>query len=528
MHKMLKALIAGLAASALIAASVIVHHKNQSMITLNNHLEGWFSSESAELAANTKKYITWADQHLPANISGRPKAVVVPHAGHKFSGIAAASVYAALKKNAYKKVVVLAPSHSGQFVGLASPEFDAYKVPSGTLYLDTKTAKALSRSPLITINIDEFEREHSLEVQLPFLVEALGSTPILPLLVGRLEGQDQVQELAKTLSGVINDQDLLLVTSDFTHYGPSYDYSPFPDKHSQRAKVFDSQAIEAIMTGQAKDFGSFVRSKNRTICGKNALRLMLELFNTSPHLKGLSSRLTCYYSSLNSMAWDNFWPKNTSDIIQVPSAGRQDSFVTYAGLVFYKPDGTHIPLEKTFSGFEKALLKLMANFSVHEGVYAQDPADLRHLCIGSGAHEKVGVFITLKKNNQLRGCIGRTITDDPLYKTISEVAYLSAFQDNRFPPVKSKELPDIEVKLSILSKPRPVDSYKHIELGRQGIVLEKTVNGRPHSALYLPEVATEQGWSLETTLSELAEKAGLAKDAWRQNCHFKVFETLSI
>ena len=133
------------------------------------------------------------------------------------------------------------------------------------------------------------------------------------------------------------------------------------------------------------------------------------------------------------------------------------------------------------------------------------------------------VFVTLTKYEQLRGCIGNVNVQTPLYKSVAEYAIHAAINDHRFEPVEEDELSDIDIEISVLFPPYPVDSYKEIQLGKHGIVLKK--NGK--KALFLAQVAIEHEWDIETTLSYLSEKAGLTRDAWKSECEFLVFESLN-
>jgi len=134
-----------------------------------------------------------------------------------------------------------------------------------------------------------------------------------------------------------------------------------------------------------------------------------------------------------------------------------------------------------------------------------------------------GVFVTLKKRGDLRGCIGQILTDTPLIETIRSMAIASAFSDNRFPSLNHSEMDKIEIEISVLSIPKAVDSYNSIKIGRDGIILECGYN----SALFLPQVAIEQKWDLQTTLSHLSMKAGLSSNSWQSdNCKFKTFTAI--
>ena len=131
-----------------------------------------------------------------------------------------------------------------------------------------------------------------------------------------------------------------------------------------------------------------------------------------------------------------------------------------------------------------------------------------------------GVFVTLHKEGRLRGCIGEIVASRPLYKAVMARAVSAGLEDYRFQPVEADELPDLHFEISVLSQPVPVDSPDDIIIGKHGVILEK--NRR--RAVFLPQVAPEQGWGLEEMLSHLSSKAGLPQDAWREGTTFRVFE----
>ncbi len=140
---------------------------------------------------------------------------------------------------------------------------------------------------------------------------------------------------------------------------------------------------------------------------------------------------------------------------------------------------------------------------------------------GGGFDRPCGVFVTLHKAGHLRGCIGQILSDQPLGKLLADMALSSAFDDPRFRPLKPDEWEQCSVEISVLSPPESVAGFREIRLGRHGIILE--CGGR--SSVFLPQVAGEQGWTLEETLNHLSMKAGLPSDAWeREDCRFKVFE----
>jgi AmmeMemoRadiSam system protein A len=133
--------------------------------------------------------------------------------------------------------------------------------------------------------------------------------------------------------------------------------------------------------------------------------------------------------------------------------------------------------------------------------------------------EPAGAFVTLKRQGALRGCIGYIEPREPLYRAVLQNGDNAALHDPRFPPVQASDLKDLDVEVSVLTPPRPIASWEEFRVGEEGIILTKG----DRRAVFLPEVAVEQGWTREETLSHLARKAGLPADGWREGASFAVF-----
>ena len=133
-------------------------------------------------------------------------------------------------------------------------------------------------------------------------------------------------------------------------------------------------------------------------------------------------------------------------------------------------------------------------------------------------------FVTLKISGQLRGCIGSLppMTPAPLYESVHDNALNAALRDWRFNPVKPSELPRLEVHVSLLSPVTDIKSLDEFKLGEHGIIIIKG----SHRAVYLPEVAPEQGWTKEETLASLSEKAGMNSDAWKEGAKFQIYSSV--
>jgi AmmeMemoRadiSam system protein A len=173
------------------------------------------------------------------------------------------------------------------------------------------------------------------------------------------------------------------------------------------------------------------------------------------------------------------------------------------------------------AGDKKALLDL-ARKTIAYAVEKREAPTAEELGVAiTPAMESVcGAFVTLNENGDLRGCIGDIFPSRPLYKAVMGNAINAALRDPRFNPVQADEVPKLKIEISVLTPPHPIDSYKDIVIGKDGVVLSK--DGR--KAVFLPQVAPEQGWDVDTTLDHLAVKAGLPADAWREGAQFEVFQ----
>ena len=136
-----------------------------------------------------------------------------------------------------------------------------------------------------------------------------------------------------------------------------------------------------------------------------------------------------------------------------------------------------------------------------------------------GLQRKGGVFVTIHKHGDLRGCIGIFASEKPLYKTVAEMAAKAAFKDPRFSPLIHDELEEIDFEISVLSPLREINDTQEIEIGKHGIYITRGAS----RGVLLPQVASEQGWDLETFLSHTCIKAGLPMDEWQRDIKIEIF-----
>ena len=137
-----------------------------------------------------------------------------------------------------------------------------------------------------------------------------------------------------------------------------------------------------------------------------------------------------------------------------------------------------------------------------------------------GPQIAVGAFVTIHHRGDLRGCLGRIEPGSPLVQTVGSLAAAVADSDPRFPPVRADELNEIEIEISVLTPPEPVDSPDAVIVGRHGLIVEDD----GHRGLLLPQVATEHAWDAATFVAYTCRKAGLPADAWQHGARLFVFE----
>lgn len=460
---------------------------------------------------------------LPA---GALAGLVVPHAGYRYSGTIAACGYRLLTEGRPRRVVLVGPSHRSAFRGVALSDCDVFETPLGRIQVDLDASRRLMDCPLVQIDPDAHRFEHAVDIQLPFLQVALPreSFRILPLLVGALREEDYAV-LKTFLTGLLDDTTVLVVSSDFTHYGPQYGYVPFPANTSvpEQIRRLDEGAWSHALDLDRKAFDSYCRKTGATVCGARAIGLLLETLSGRSRgcllCYGTSADVTGDFHNVVGYAALAFFRTETAPARAQDPAGKEPESMKKAP----PASSPEKPEEETsLTSSEKRTLLRLARDTLESYVRKGRTPDPH-----GGAYEITenlrvprGAFVTLKKHGALRGCIGYILPREPLYIAVQQNAINAACRDSRFQRVRPEELEEIEIEISALSTPRPVASYKDIRIGVHGILLRK--GGA--QAVFLPQVAPEQGWGLPETLTQLSLKAGLSPDAWKDpDTHFSVF-----
>lgn len=415
----------------------------------------------------------------------KPRLLLVPHAGYQYSGRIAASGFRQLQGQAYDGVVVVGFTHRLQFSGSSVDTREAYQTPLGDIPIHQQAVAALQAFPGIT-HLEEAHAsgEHSLEVELPFLQVALGQLRLIPILMGSSAFED-ARRLAEALAGLSRTGDYLFVFStDLSHYHP-YDDAMRIDERTVSAILFETpQAVHRLFEGGALE-----------ACGRGPIVASLLL----------AARLGYPTRALLSHA-------NSAD-----TAGDRSRVVGYAAIGMYdRPQVSAGRLSAEAGAKLVSAARLVLDRHFHPSTFNNRLVSLGLEGVPELAQAK-GIFVTLRRSSQLRGCIGRIETDEPLAKTLPVVTMDAALRDTRFAPVGAEELEEIHVEVSVLTDPVRVNDPREIVAGRDGVVLDS--QGR--RGVFLPQVWEETGWTREEFLRELAsQKAGLPPDAWQRAALF--------
>ncbi len=429
--------------------------------------EKWYQQNVATLNHDLTKYLKIAQESFSVPLNAKPiKALIVPHAGYDFSGLCAACAYQTLlgpdgKKNeTIKRVIVLAPSHFESFKGIALPAYSAYKTVLGNCEVDEKILRKLNRKYNFQTLPVLKSKEHSIEMQLPFLQRTIKNFKLIPLLVGTLLPQD-AKKCASVLKNFLDSSTLLVVSTDFIHFGKNFAYTPVKKNIYNSIKAVDGSALRAIVNGSLEQFNALIAATNATICGFTPLQIFISLLNQKG-LGEVSSSLCCYYNSAQIIAAQKGDTIDLKKMLIPPLDYEMNSAVSYASLVFTAGKESGI----TLSEYEKKAL-LQTSRAALENSF-KDKADqlqdnLLYPLMNAHSEEKRGVFVTLKtKRGTLRGCIGTVSADQPLYKNVIAMTKAAAFEDPRFNQVQKQELKNIIIEISVLEKAKPIKNYQDI------------------------------------------------------------------
>jgi hypothetical protein len=458
----------------------------------------WYKADANALRADLAGYFQKAAVEPKQDVM----ALILPHAGYEYSGPTAACGVQALGRR-YQRVIVIGPTHRLPMEDMFSvPRATHHQTPLGLVPLDTEFIEKLLKYPLFQNVPAACQEEHSVQIEVPLLQYRLGDFKLVPIVAGQCS-YDTIARAGRILASLVDSDTLVVASSDFTHYGPQYQYVPFRESIPGNLKKLDMGAFEFIQKRDAKGLLNYRDRTGATICGCVPIAVLLETLG-----KDAQAELVRYTTSGERL-------------------GNYSNSVSYLAATFRGKWGRAAPPVPPSSGTtlspedKKQLLSLVRQTLRYalDHQRAPEPSDLAFTAT-EALEPPRAAFVTLKKNGQLRGCIGDIFPQRPLYKSVLTNAVYAGFGDRRFPQLQKEEYDQIKVEISALTAPAPVASWRDIRIGIDGMVLNKD----GHSAVFLPQVAPEQGWDLPTTLQHLAQKAGLPPDAWKEGASFLVFQ----
>jgi len=474
---------------------------------LSDDVDALLAAAQAERAGNLQR------AEAPLEFAGL-RAIIVPHAGYVYSGSTAAKAYAIVAERVaageqFDRAVIVGPTHRVPVYGVAYPRASQFQTPLGSVPVWAGVEQALAGVPDVEPNDATHQDEHAIEVQLPFLQKVLPGVPVIPLNAGQATGA----QVADVVEKLLDDKTLLVISSDLSHY---LSYS-------------DANEVDAITLGQVLSLAGPLISEQA--CGATPINGVIELakrhdwfplllgFCNSGDTAGDKSRVVGYCAIA-------FYQRNSAGFVENVARVSEGNMTGKVAPIH--------PLPESAGGVLLAYARDAIERKLGEAP-AEMPPNWPHW-----ADEQFGVFVTLTKDGELRGCIG-TLTDNrPLRESVPANALNAAFQDPRFPRLTRAELPDIDVEVSVLSDAVPVlvddgsggqrppateaEAAGALAPNVDGIILRDGW----HQATFLPQVWEQLPDPVEF-LAHLRAKAGLNPRAWHPGIellryHVQAFE----
>lgn len=437
------------------------------------HAGSWYPGKKEELSRTIQGFL----DNVPVKLHGEIFGLVSPHAGYIYSGPVAAFAYKIVENQEFDDVIIIGPSHYHGFYGASVDTMAGRETPLGKIDFDKELArKIIKQNKNIIYDPHAHLREHSVELQIPFLQMTLKKFKAVEIVVGS-QDYTTCEMLSNAIVNATKGKKLLVVaSSDLSHF------------HSQKeAERLDNVVIDAVSKYDPKLLHEKLSQNSCEACGGAPIITVMLITRKLGATKAKPLR---YATSGN-------------------TSGDYSQVVGYLAAVFYKEEEIEVGVALGFSKDEKTKLKEIAQTSIEAAVKGEKLPELKN--ISGKLMEPYGIFVTIHKHGNLRGCIGRPIGDQPLYISCQQMAKAAALEDPRFSQVIEKELTDLEIEITVLTPLERVKDFNEIVIGRDGLVISKGY----HKGLLLPQVAAEYGWTVEEFLEETCGKAGLPPDAYK-------------
>jgi MEMO1 family protein len=452
----------------------------------------FYPADKQTLTSDITKYFASCSK-TPDNWNVR--AIISPHAGYMFSAkIAAEAFHSIPQKSVYKNIFIIGSSHVMSFDGASVYNEGDFITPLGTAKVNRELADRIkNENKVFNFPVTAHIQEHSLEVQIPFIQAYFRETPmIIPIIIGT-NNKETVKKIALALKPYFTEDNLFVISSDFSHY-PSY----------ADARKTDSITAAAISSGSPGTFLNTLQANSdeyipglaTSMCGWTSGLTLLYLIESDKdlnikHIDYCNSGDSPYGNKTEVVGYHAFSVLSKHNRTENAPAGAADVVI---------------------SRYEKKQLFSIAENSIRHMLYEHKRITIDEKEMTGNLAEQMGAFVTIKIDGNLRGCIGRFVSKDPLYVAVRESAISSAFEDPRFQPLSKEELDRIQIEITVLGPLRRIKDTSEIVLGKHGIYIKKG----NRAGTMLPQVATENKWSLEEFLGYTSrEKAGLGWTGWK-------------
>jgi AmmeMemoRadiSam system protein B/AmmeMemoRadiSam system protein A len=471
---------------------------------------GQFYPGSAQaLSSAVEGYLDAAD----AGDRKVPKAIIAPHAGYVYSGPVAATAYKRLEaaRDTITRVILLGPCHRVAVRGLALSGADAFATPLGEIKLDKDAADSVSTLPQVTVFDETHRLEHSLEVHLPFLQKVLGEFTLVPLVVGQAS-PDEVAQVLDALWG--GDETLIVISSDLSHY---LDYDSAKQLDGATSKAIEELAPEKIDRHGA--CGRFPMAGLLALAKRRGMSVETVDLRNSGDTAGPKDRVVGYGSWL---FFEDEPKKRAAKVVWGKTVTKKTDTAPAAAPGAQPPHDEVVTGEDDFGAGTRALLDehgltlvLLAAASIDHGLEHAKPLPVDLAEHPEALRQPGACFVTLKRNGQLRGCIGSPQAHRPLVQDVTDNAFKAAFRDPRFPALTPGEREGLDLSIAVLSPQTPMsfadeaDFMAQLRPGRDGLII---ADG-PRRALFLPAV-WDQLPDPKAFVQHLKRKAGMPPDHW--------------
>jgi MEMO1 family protein len=455
-----------------------------------------YPSSPNELKATLKNLFSKA---VPSKKLKTVVAIISPHAGYVYSGEVAASSFNQIDAaKGYENIFVIGSSHHVVFDGASIYNKGDFLTPLGTVKVNTELAKHLIKKYSFFNDRDDAHlNEHSIEVQLPFLQYMMKKNfKILPIILGT-QTPEMCKKIADALRPYFNSKNLFIISTDFSHY-PSYEDAIKIDKATADAVCSNSaeNLIKTLASNEEKGIANLATS----LCGWTSVLTLLYMTQGSPDI------------TIDAINY-----KNSGDT----ELGDKSKVVGYNAIVVSLKENKAV-VKFNLSDKDKKDLLSIARSTIEQYLRNNTVPEIDGTSLSENLKMNCGAFVTLHKRGELRGCIGRFDAIEPLNKVVQQMAIAAATQDYRFSPVEQTEIGALEIEISVLTPMRKINSIDEVEMGRHGIYIKKD----GHSGTFLPQVATETGWSKEEFLGHCAQdKASIGWNGWK-DAELFVYEAL--